>query len=50
MLGFLSLDEDVVQNVTETQNTFENIILIHDGQTVNPRFSYGVKYCIQTII
>lgn len=50
MFRLLALDQDIMQDVTQTQDSFENIILVDDCQPVYPTLPNGIKYGVQSII
>ena len=46
----LSLEENVVENITQSEDSFQFEVLIHNHKTVHPRLADGVKNGVQSII
>jgi hypothetical protein len=46
----LSLKKNVVQDITQSKNSLELEVLIHDDETVYSRFADSIEDSIQTII
>lgn len=49
-LFILSLEKNVVQDITQGENTLELEVLIHDDETVDSGFANSVKDSIQSVI
>lgn len=48
-VGF-SLEQDVVEDVAQGENTLQLEVLIHYHQTVNARLANGVEDSVQSIV